>query len=82
MNVNELFKVFNWEYGNIIIERMEYDPFKDVTIMNEDVIHNLKAGGAWLSEYGNKDIMELKVVDYDSRMSTDGITTLRALVII
>ncbi len=82
MNVNELFKVFNWEYGNIIIERMEYDAFKDVTIIEEDVLHSLKDGGAWLSEYGNKDIMELKVVDYDSRKSAYGVTTLRVLVII
>lgn len=82
MNVNELFKVFNWEYGNIIIERMEYDYLEDVTIIEEDMLHSLKDGGAWLSEYGNKDIMELKVIDYDSSKSELGVTTLSVLVII
>lgn len=82
MNVNELFKVFNWEYGNIIIERMEYNAFEDATIIEEDVLHSLKDGGAWLSEYGNHDIMELKVIDYDSCKSAYGVTTLRVLVII
>ena len=82
MNINELFKVFNWEYGNIIIERMEYYALDDITTIEEDVLHSLKDGGAWLSEYGNQDIMELKVVDYDSRKSANGVTTLRVLVII
>ena len=82
MNVNELFKVFNWECGNIIIERMEYYALDDITIIKEDVLHSLKDGGAWLSEYGNQDIMELKVVDYDSHKSANGVTTLRVLVII
>lgn len=82
MNVNELFKVFNFECGNIIIERMWYDAFEDATIIDEDVLRSLKDGGAWLSEYGNKDIMELKVIDYDSRKSALGVTTLRVLVII
>ena len=82
MNINELFKVFNWECGNIIIERMEYYALDDITTIEEDVLHSLKDGGAWLSEYGNQDIMELKVVDYDSRKSANGVTTLRVLVII
>ncbi len=82
MNVNELFKVFNWECSNIIIERMEYYAIDDITTIEEDVLHSLKDGGAWLSEYGNQDIMELKVVDYDSRKSANGVTTLRVLVII
>ena len=82
MNINELFKVFNWEHGNIIIERMEYYALDDITTIEEDVLHSLKDGGAWLSEYGNQDIMELKVVDYDSRKSANGVTTLRVLVII
>lgn len=82
MNINELFKVFNWEYGNIIIERMEYDAFEDATIIEEDVLHSLKDGGAWLSEYDNHDIMEIKVIDYDSKASAYGVTTLRALVVL
>ena len=82
MTTNELFKVFNWEYGNIIIERMEYDAFEDATIIEEDVLHSLKDGGAWLSEYGNHDIMEIKVIDYDSKASAYGVTTLRALVVL
>ena len=83
MTTSELFKVFNFETGNIIIERMEMDIYNDGdTIIEEDVITTLKQAGAWLCDYGNQDILQLTVIDYDSRRSANGVTTLRILVAI
>ena len=83
MTTSDLFKVFNFEIGNIIIERMEMDIYTDDhTIIEEDVITSLKQAGAWLCDYGNQDILELTVIDYDSRRSANGVTTLRVMVAI
>ena len=83
MTTSELFKVFNFETGNIIIERMEMDIYNDGdTIIEEDVITTLKQAGAWLCDYGNQDILQLTVIDYDSRRSANGVTTMRVLVAI
>ena len=83
MTTIDLFNVFNFETGNIIIERMEMDIYNDGdTIIEEDVITTLKQAGAWLCDYGNQDILQLTVIDYDSRRSANGVTTLRVLVAI
>ena len=83
MTTSDLFKVFNFETGNIIIERMEMDIYNDGnTIIEEDVITTLKQAGAWLCDYGNQDILHLTVIDYDSRRSANGVTTMRVLVAI
>ena len=83
MTTSDLFKVFNFETGNIIIERMEMDIYTDGhTIIEEDVITSLKQAGAWLCDYGNQDILQLTVIDYDSRRSANGVTTLRVMVAI
>ena len=83
MTTSDLFKVFNFETGNIIIERMEMDIYNDGdTIIEEDVITTLKQAGAWLCDYGNQDILQLTVIDYDSRRSANGVTTMRVLVAI
>ena len=83
MTTSDLFKVFNFETGNIIIERMEMDIYNDGdTIIEEDVITTLKLAGAWLCDYGNQDILQLTVIDYDSRRSANGVTTMRVLVAI
>lgn len=83
MTTSELFKVFNFGNGNIIIERMETDIYNDGdTIIEEDVITTLKEAGAWLCDYGNQDILQLTAIDYDCRQSANGITTLRVLVAI
>ena len=83
MTTSDLFKVFNFETGNIIIERMEMDIYNDGdTIIEEDVITTLKQAGAWLCDYGNQDIIQLTIIDYDSRRSANGVTTLRVLVAI
>ena len=85
MTTSDLFKVFNFETGNIIIERMEreYPLYNDGDItIEEDVIRTLQQAGAWLCDYGNQDILELTVIDYDSRRSANGVTTLRVLVAI
>ena len=83
MRTSDLFKVFDFEMGNIIIERYDYDDagtFYDEVIINEDVICNIRQAGTWLFEQGDHDILKLSVVDYDSRKSALGITTLRVLV--
>ena len=83
MTTSDLFKVFDFEMGNIIIERYEYDDagtFYDEVIINEDVICNIRQAGTWLFEQRDHDILKLSVVDYDSRKSAQGITTLRVLV--
>ena len=83
MTTSDLFKVFNFETGNIIIERMEMDIYNDGDIIiEEDVITTLKQAGAWLCDYGNQDILQLTVIDYDSRRSANGVTTLRVMVAI
>ena len=81
MQTSDLFKVFNFETGNIIIERMEMDIYNDGdTIIEEDVITTLKQAGAWLFDYGDHIILNLSTIDYDSRKSAQGITTLRVLI--
>lgn len=83
MTTSDLFKVFNFEMGNIIIERYDYedgDTWSDDVIINEDVICNIRQAGAWLFEQGDHDILKLSVIDYDSRKSALGITTLRVIV--
>lgn len=83
MKTSDLFKVFDFEMGNIIIERYDYDDagaFYDEVIINEDVICNIRQAGTWLFEYGDHDILKLSVIDYDSRKSAQGITTLRVLI--
>lgn len=82
MKTSDLFKVFDFEMGNIIIERYDYDDngWSDELIINEDVICNIRQAGAWLFEQGDYDILKLSVIDYDSRKSAQGITTLRVLI--
>ena len=83
MKTSDLFKVFDFELGNIIIERYDYDnagPFYDDVIINEDVICNIRQAGTWLFEYGDHDILKVSVIDYDSRKSAQGITTLRVFI--
>ena len=85
MRTSDLFKVFDFEMGNIIIERMErdYPLYNDSKVtIEEDVISSLKQAGAWLCDYGNQDILQLTLIDYDSRRSANGVTTLRVLVAI
>ena len=84
MKTSDLFKVFDFELGNIIIERYDYDDagtFYDEVIINEDVICNIRQAGTWLFEYGDHAILKLSVIDYDSRKSAQGITTLRVLIV-
>ena len=84
MRTSDLFKVFDFELGNIIIERYDYDDagtFYDEVIINEDVICNIRQAGTWLFEQGDHDILKLSVIDYDSRKSAQGITTLRVLIV-
>lgn len=84
MKTSDLFKVFDFELGNIIIERYEYDDagtFYDEVIINEDVICNIRQAGTWLFEHGDHDILKVSVIDYDSRKSAQGITTLRVLIV-
>ena len=83
MKTSDLFKVFDFEMGNIIIERYDYedgDTWSDDVIINEDVICNIRQAGAWLFDYGDHNILKLSVIDYDSRKSALGITTLRVLI--
>lgn len=83
MTTSDLFKVFDFELGNIIIERYDYeerDTWSDDVIINEDVICNIRQAGAWLFDYGDHAILNLSTIDYDSRKSAQGITTLRVLI--
>ena len=82
MKTSDLFKVFDFDLGNIIIERYDYDDngWSDDVIINEDVLCNIRQAGTWLFEQGDYDILKLSVIDYDSRKSAQGITTLRVLI--
>lgn len=82
MKTSDLFKVFDFECGNIIIERYDYegDLYNDEIMINEDVICNIRQAGAWLFDYGDHVIIKASTIDYDSRKSANGCTTLRLLI--
>lgn len=82
MKIKDLFLAFNWDYGDIIIELIEYDPCysKNIIDTEEFVLRNIKEAGAFISEFGNLDILDIRVIDYDSAHSANGVSTLRVLV--
>lgn len=82
MKIKDLFLTFNWEYGDIIIELMQYIPaYSNKVDIEEFVLRNIREAGAFMSEFGNLNILDIRVIDYDSNKSANGVSTLRVLVV-